>query len=175
MARAMGASLIAPMALLLAATLVAAGGGGLGGLGSLGQIASGPSVPDSGLASVPRSSLGEAELVTASVGADSPSAPTGEGPAPSGPGAPSAGPNGSPGGGDLGLTPGEPGGPGTPNIRGTDPPVTGGPPASTPGAPQVADPVGEVIDPARGIGELVPAPLQPTTDGIIDSLLGPPR
>lgn len=63
-ARAAGASLIAPLVLLLAAGVVASGGG-LGGLGSLGQIASGPSLPDTGLTTASSSSVESAEIVVA--------------------------------------------------------------------------------------------------------------
>lgn len=48
-ARAAGATALAPAVLLIAAVLLAAGGG-LGGLGSVGQIATGPSVPPAELA-----------------------------------------------------------------------------------------------------------------------------
>lgn len=48
-ARAVGATALAPAVLLIAAVLLAAGGG-LGGLGSLGQVAAGPSVPPAELA-----------------------------------------------------------------------------------------------------------------------------
>ena len=71
-ARAAGASLIAPLVLLLAAGVVASGGG-LGGLGSLGQIASGPSLPETGLAGRPSPSIESAEIV--GTGAPSPSPP----------------------------------------------------------------------------------------------------
>lgn len=63
-ARAAGASLIAPLALLLAAGVVASGGG-LGGLGSLGQITSGPSLPETGLTTPSSASIERAEIVGA--------------------------------------------------------------------------------------------------------------
>ena len=65
-ARAAGASLIAPLVLLVAAGIVASGGG-LGGLESLGQIASGPSLPDTGLPNASSSSIERAEIVGADV------------------------------------------------------------------------------------------------------------
>ena len=65
-ARAAGATLIAPLVLLLAAGVVASGGA-LGSVGSLGEIASGPSLPDIGLASTPGSALEGAEIVGADV------------------------------------------------------------------------------------------------------------
>ena len=171
----MGASLIAPVALLLAAVVVATGGGGLGGLGSLGQISAGPTLPDIGPVSTPRASLEEAELATAGL---APAATVAPGVAGGGPGGASTpvtgggpeGPGGGPGGA---ITPvfGPPGSP---------PPATGQPPGAVPpaSAPQPpaappADPVGDVIDTTRGLGESLPAPLGPTTGDIADSLLGP--
>ncbi len=60
--RATGISLIAPVVLLVSATLVAASGGGFGGVESLGQIAAGPPLPEIGVAAAPPSSLGNEEL-----------------------------------------------------------------------------------------------------------------
>ena len=178
----MGVSLIAPVALLLAAVVVAAGGGGLGGLGSLGQISSGPTLPDTGLESTPRASLAEIQLPTA--GLTGAAAGGTGGPGPTGGSAPGGG-GGAPG------PAGGPGGPrdGTPPIIGTPrtqspaprrPPTTPpspAPPAPVPQSPAAAppDPVGDVIETTRGLGESLPAPLGPTTGDIIDSLLGPGR
>lgn len=177
----MGVSLIAPVALLLAAVVVAAGGGGLGGLGSLGQISSGPTLPDTGLESTPRASLAEIQLPTAGL----------TGAAAGGTGGPGPGPTGgsAPGGG--GGAPGPAGGPGGPSEGGAPvigtpraqspaprrPPTTPPPPAPPPQPPAAAppDPVGDAIETTRGLGESLPAPLGPTTGDILDSLLGPGR
>ena len=60
-ARAAGASLLAPIVLLLAAGVVASGGG-LGGFGSLGEISSGPALPDTGLTAAPGTALADADV-----------------------------------------------------------------------------------------------------------------
>ena len=169
----MGVSLIAPVALLVAAVVVAAGGGGLGGLGSLGQISSGPTLPDSGPVASPRASLEEAELATAGLTPATVAAP----------GGPGAGTTPAPGDGtqDPGKVPAGAitpvtGTPGSPPAAG-QPPAVGVPPTSTPRPPVAppADPVGEVIDTTRGLGDALPAPVGPTTGDIVDSLLGPGR
>jgi hypothetical protein len=183
-ARAVGVSLIAPVALLVAAFVVAAGGGGLGGLGSLGQISSGPTLPDTGLASsAGRASLEDARLATAGLTAAADAAPGGTDVDPAGGSTPAAegGPPGSAGG------PGGPGG-GVPPTIGTprtQSPVPGGPPTTpSPPAPPTSappppsappDPVGDLIEGTRGLGESLPAPLGPTTGDLLDSLLGPGR
>lgn len=180
-ARAMAASLIAPLALLLASTLVAAGGGGLGGLGSLGEIASGPTVPDSGLGSVERRPLADSGLVNAGLGnrghtttaSVTPGALTG---------------TGGSGGSDAGVTPETPRTPDTPLGPRLEPLPPQGPaaqvpvsppaqvPAPAPPAPPARDPIGDIVrGVVQGVMEVVPAPLKPPADGILDSLLGPPR
>lgn len=167
-ARATGAALIAPV-LLLAATIVAAGGG-LGGLGSLGEITGGPSVPETGLAQAPQASLADAEIVAADLSGAAATAPFAAGPgdvfAPTVPGA-------SPGPGPVGRVDDPRSSPG-PSPPAAEP---GGPPPSAPVTPIVPPaapaPVDDLIDETREIGESLPGPLGPTTGDILDSLLGP--
>ena len=174
--RAAGASLIAPLVLLLAAGVVASGGG-LGGLGSLGQIASGPSLPDTGLSTASRSSIESAEIV----GPDIPRARTEP------PSAPAAGP---PAGELASATP-----PGVdaPSAR---PPVRAElrsrterstEPTPTTGAGVLLDdpargrPPGgpdDLQDATQGLGEALSEPLRPVTDQLLDLLrllVPPPR
>lgn len=74
-ARAAGATALAPVVLLVAAVLLAAGGG-LGGLGSLGQITAGPSVPPAELAA------GETNALVSASPPPSPKVASGAGEAP---------------------------------------------------------------------------------------------
>ena len=184
----MGVSLIGPVVLLLAAVVVAAGGGGLGGLGSLGQISSGPTLPDIGPVPSPRASLEEAELATAGLTPSTPAAPFTSSQGANGRLAPSTGdearaPGARPGGAIIPVTrprePQRPGGGPRPVVAvppASTPPASA-PPASTPQRPSAppADPVGDVIDTTRGLGDSLPTPLGPITSDILDSLLGPKR
>jgi hypothetical protein len=180
-ARAAGATLIFPVALLAMAALLAAGGG-LGGLGSLGQITSGPQLPATEVAA-PAARGGTVE--SAGIVAADPA------PAPLAARTRSAGVGGAggatPGGGSTGSAPGSrtptssptPGNGVTPTapVRGGTPttpaPATGGNGGDSTGVtPQAPGPVQQIIDDTRGIGESLPAPLGPTTGRILDSLLG---
>lgn len=190
MARAAGVSLIAPLALLGGAALVAVGGGGFGGLGSLAQIASGPSVPSTDLVSAgPRSrSLGPPQVValrldgprTGRPGSASSAASPGGGVAPppsgSGPGAPVAPPRR-----EVALNPVAPPAGSAPTTQPSVPqpqrrapaPAPPPPPAAPPAAPAPVNPVSEVINTTRDIGESLPTPLGPTVGNTVDSLVGP--
>ncbi len=174
----MGVSLIAPVALLVAAVVVAAGGGGLGGLGSLGQISSGPTLPDLGPVANTRASLQEAERATAGLAPATLAAPGAVDTGPAGGFAPSpGGRTQDPGRAPAGtITPGT-GTPGSAPPATGRPPAVGVPPTSTPRPPAAppADPVDEVIDTTRGLGDALPAPLKPPAGEIIDPLLGPKR
>lgn len=170
--RAAGASLIAPIVLLLAAGVMASGGG-LGGLDSLGQIASGPSLPDTGLATAPRASIESADVV--GTGAPAPSQATSPTPSPdslaSAAPAPSA-PRPAPPAGrapasELRSSAGRP----TPGSR---PPGAGTgvlldrPESARP--PTVPAPVEELEETTRGLGESVSEPLRPVTNQLLDLL-----
>jgi hypothetical protein len=174
---ATGASLLAPVVLLLTAAAVAASGGGLGGLGSLGQLTSGPELPDIGLASSSFEDSGSAEIVGAQVGEPAGTAAT------SLPGSGGELLAGGPGVAGLPRVPQSPG-----DGTGQAPPTTAPTPVTTPNGeitpgndgdapttttPAPADPVGQVIDETRDLGEALPGPLGPVTTGILDLLLGP--
>lgn len=159
--------------LLLAAGVVASGGG-LGGIGSLGQVASGPSLPDTGLAAAPETSLGAAEIVGAELPSPAvPVGPSGGGTAelaaasplrPVSPAAVEPAP----------VTRTEP--PAGPIVRRPETPLTDTgrsprlPAAGQPGS----NPVDDIEDTTRGLTEALPAPLQPLANRLIDLLLGPP-
>jgi hypothetical protein len=177
-ARAAGATLIAPFVLLLASGVVASGGA-LGSVGSLREIASGPSLPDIGLASTPGSALEGAEVVGAGVlpPADVSRPPSGSpqqlaSAAPPAPprtasGVPAAPPQARP------QTPrGE-------EFRLKDPTPTtqpGSPAAGPkPQAPAVPQPVDDLLEATRGVGEQLRQPLRPLTDAILNLLRPPPR
>ena len=179
LARAAGASLLAPLVLLVAAGVVASAGG-LGSFSSLGEAASGPSLPDIGLAATPGSALEGAEIVGADLSPPpepaSPALPAPEALASAAP--PAADRSGS----DVTVSPPEPA---PPRRRGesfelrepTRPP-TGGPPAPTappraPTAPAVPPPVEELLEATRGLGDVLREPLEPLTDTLME-LLGPP-
>lgn len=170
-ARAAGASLIAPLVLLLAAGALASAGG-LGGLGSLGQLASGPSLPDTGLPSASSSSIERAEIVGA--------AP----PAPSGPvrSAPpdaqlaSAAPppaRSSPSVAEAAAPPAQ-----TDFGSRTEPPSAGSPVMRTGEGSIVEDPtvtappsaVGGLEETTSGLGESLTEPLRPVTNQLLDLL-----
>jgi hypothetical protein len=176
-ARAAGASLIAPLVLLLAAGVVASGGG-LGGLDSLGQIASGPSLPDTGLASQTRSSLAGAEIVGADVAAPSQAArsvPSREQLASATPptSAPRVARSVAPRADTVAGTR-----PDSPDAGA--PPLTDGregalAPEGDP-APPASDPVGDLEETTRGLGDSLSEPLGPVTNQLLDllRLLAPP-
>jgi len=161
---AAGASLLAPLAILLAAGILAAGGG-LGGLSELGQISSGPTLPASDLdAGVP--SIADADIVGADLDA--------------------AGGGGQPGGGGadgftgaLGRTGPLPSPladvPATPVGGGGGGGVNEAPPAPTLESPATAPggPAGEIVETTRGLQMVVPEPIRPVTDDLINLLLGP--
>ncbi len=172
-ARAAGASLLAPLVLLLAAGALASVGG-LGGLGSLGEISSGPSLPETGLSGAPGRALEDAQIVGADV---APPAEVAEAPAsPTGAIASAAPPTAAPAAGGRrrhsgrqavkreGLEPEQPSSPGTGEV------TTHTAPSAPPAAP-VARELGEVT---RELGEAIGAPLDPLTDAIVGLLWGPP-
>ena len=175
-ARAAGASLLAPLVLLLVAGAVASGGG-MGGFGSLGEISSGPSLPDTGLTATPGEALADAQIV----GADLTPPPDVGAPAASASGAiasatpPGAGPAASgrtakPGGQELSgqtLGPQVPSNPGSGPVP--PPTIPAEPPASAPGSAQGLEEV------TRGLGDAMRAPLEPLTNAILELLRGPPR
>lgn len=156
---------------------VVASAGGLGGIGSLGQIASGPSLPDTGLETASSSSLEGAEIV----GVDVPErvAPV--------PAAPAAGPLAS------AATAGRPAtapvsaerrSEAVPQGR-IEPPTTtptltdpgGGSQLTPPGRNPPGggrNPVEALQETTRGLGDSLPGPLGPITNNLIDLLLGPP-
>jgi hypothetical protein len=179
LARAAGATLIAPIVLLLALSVVASGGG-LGSVGSLREIASGPSLPDIGLASTPGAALENAEIVGAEL---PPPAEVSRPPVPAPEALASATPPvraQAPGGSTVVA----------PHVRAETPPpqrfklkgpskperqIPKVPAPPTPPAPATPAPVEDIIDATRGIGEALRQPLQPLTDAILNLLNGPPR
>ncbi|MEX2252713.1 MAG: hypothetical protein WD649_01040 [Thermoleophilaceae bacterium] len=175
--RSVGATLLIPLGIVLAAGLVAVVGGGLGGLTSLSQIAAGPALPDagsvidsnpaledSGLAGSPALG-GAAAGAPAGGGSDTPGAGTG-----SSVGTGVATGNGGTGGGEVVAQP--PGTPGSPPDPGAPPSSESAPPpASTqPSAPPESPLGGNVEDITSGLGDTVTGPLQPVTDGLLDVL-----
>jgi len=166
-ARAAGASLIAPLALLLAAGAVASGGG-LGGLGSLGQVASGPSLPDTGLAGGRSRSLEGAEIVGADV-AEPPPAPASP-PAAAAELAAAPPPPAAPRGAAPAARPRRPQiateAPRRPDTSaGTlvDSPEGGAPPAAAEG-------LEDLQETTEGLDEALPEPLQPVGRQLLDLL-----
>jgi hypothetical protein len=169
---AAGASLLAPLAILLAAGALASGGG-LGGLSELGQIASGPTLPGGELAAE-GPAIVDADIVGANLdgtgslgGAGTPSggttigapdvsagAPGGSAPLPS----PLLNVPPSPVGGGGGVNPGPLVEPVAPSA-----PVPGGGPA------------GELVETTRGLPMVVPESIRPVTEDVINLLLGPPQ
>ncbi len=177
-ARAAGATLIAPLVLLIVAGVVASGGA-LGSVGSLGEIASGPSLPDVGLASTPGSALEGAEII----GADVPQpADVSEPPSASPQQLASATPL-PPGPAAVGERVASPEvrtrRPNAEAFRLPDPTPTtpARPPAAepTPQAPAVPQPVDDLLEATRGFGEQLREPLRPLTDAILNLLRPPPR
>ena len=168
-----------PLVLLLAASVVASGGG-LGGFGSLRDIAAGPSLPDVGLAAPPGSALENAEIVGAGL---SPPADTSQPPPPATQALASATPPASeraPGGAPA--TPREAPGrePSTKQFKLGEPPTTPGTgvtptvPPSPLSPPTVPAPVQDLLEATRGLGDTLREPLAPLTDPILDLLRGPP-
>jgi hypothetical protein len=168
--RATGAAVVVPVAILVALSLAAIGGGGLGGVGALSQIVSGPQEAGSEVSvDDGDAEIGDAVTQLAASGtddfADTPGTFPGGGPAP-GPGggdAPAGGlpPPGTappPGGGD-GIEPVPPGGGG-----GGGTPAPPQPPA--PGQPGVVEGVGQTVtDVTSG------TPLAPTVEDAVDGLV----
>jgi hypothetical protein len=174
-ARVAGVSLIGPLALLLAGALVASGGG-LGGLGSLGQIATGPPIPDTGLAVAPDVSVEgpAAGGADATLAADPVAAAAGATGTPTGAGAPGAtGPTpvaDDPGTGVPPPSSGPPGpgatpAPGAPGPQAPAPAPGGGtdaPAAPAPAPAPLPAPVPDVLEGAREIIETLTGPGIPT-------------
>jgi hypothetical protein len=167
---------------LLVASGAVASGGGLGSVGSLREIASGPSLPDIGLAGTPGSALQNAEIVGTEV---APPADVSRPPVSARAELASAAPPGAvrAASGSTVTTPqaparkrsGEPfrlKGPTT--TGGTQAPTQTAPPPRTP-APGAPAPVDDIIDGARGLGDTLGEPLRPITDAILKLLRGPPR
>ena len=171
-ARAAGASLIAPLVLLLAAGVVASGGG-LGGLGSLGQIASGPSLPDTGVTTASSPSVESAEIAAAAA-------------APAARGAPRSAP---PAGELASATPAARAAPSAvpavrAELRSRAERVTEPTPPTQQGVligdrvPDPADRVGGLGETTQGLGESLVEPLRPVTNQLLDLvrlIVPPPR
>jgi hypothetical protein len=173
--RGVGASLIAPLVLLFAATVLAASGSGFGAVSSLGQVASGPDLPtpNTELAGTPdlknnevvgveRDLLASASRPPAATSAAGGGAGTGTSTAGGGPitfPSPQGGPVAS---GPLASNPTV----STPSSSSTG----SSPPASSP-APQ---PLNNLLQETRQLGNsVVPQPLRPVTDNILNTVLGP--
>jgi hypothetical protein len=163
---ATGASLLAPVAILLAAGVLAAGGG-FGGLSELGQIASGPELPGPDLTQG-GSAIEEADIVGADVSTPPAVAATQPGVPAGAPGSPAAEPEVGGVPSPLIDVPSGPGGGGAP------PAGTETPPVQSPGAGAPAAPIPEQVQaPAEGVRPLVPEPVQPVTEELLNLLLGP--
>ncbi|HEV2723544.1 MAG TPA: hypothetical protein VGV10_02840 [Thermoleophilaceae bacterium] len=174
-ARAAGASLLAPLVLLLAAGALASVGG-LGGLGSLDEISSGPTLPETGLSAAPGRALADAQIGrgSAAPAADvatppaSPIGATASAAAPA-PGRAADGPR--PRDSDRqGLTRNRLA-PARPPSRGTGVITTPAPSTPPRAAPGPLQDLGEVT---RELGEAIGAPLDPLTDAIVGLLRRPP-
>ena len=181
LARAAGASLLAPLVLLVAAGVVASAGG-VGSFGSLREIASGPTLPDIGLAEAPGSALADAEIVGADLAA--PPAEAQPPPLPADDALASAAPPGAPEQAGEGVTEAPPqrapqrrsgesfeleGSPTTPGGGETSPQA----PPAAPVVP-VPAPVEDLLDATRGLGDTLREPLRPITDTLLQLLRGPP-
>jgi hypothetical protein len=158
-ARAAGASLIAPLAIVLAAAVVAVGGGGLGGISSLTQIASGPDAPATGVAP---GGLADAGVIAPEERERRPAArpATAEEPEPQAEVETEGGIE----------TPTLPPVTGQPNGGVTVPDVDIPPPTGTTPSRPAPNPVGDLVG---NVGESVPTPLQPVTQGLLQLLLAP--
>jgi hypothetical protein len=164
-ARAAGASLIAPLAILLAAAVVAVGGGGLGGISSLTQIASGPDAPPE---SSPPSDLADASVIAAeqtTEGGRALAARTSE------PETLSESTPAAPGTGTVPTVP-PTGGPGDGIGTGIGGSEVSPPSQTTPSAPPPG-PIGDLAGNVGGLGESLPPPLQPITNSLLELLLAP--
>ena len=179
LARAAGASLLAPLVLLAAAGVVASAGG-VGSFSALGEAASGPSLPDIGLAATPGSALEDAEIV----GADLASPPEAAAPPLAASEAlASAAPPATEGGDEIAISPPEAGPEprrvepfeleGRPAPPGAGAPTPGAPPTAPP-APAAPPPVEDLLEATRGIGDALREPLRPLTDTLLELLRGPP-
>jgi hypothetical protein len=169
--RATGAAVVVPVAVLVALSLTAVGGGGLGGLGALSQIVSGPRVAGSDvIVDDGDSEIADAVTQLAASGpgaAGTPGPPTGPGSGRGlgGGGQPPAGEGPLPNGG--GEDPGGGGG----DIDDPTPPGGGGgggggPAPPTPGPPGLVDGVGETVkDVTAG------TPVAPTVEDAVDGLV----
>lgn len=168
--------MIAPLALVLAGTLIAAGGG-LDGLASLGEVASGPPLPDIGLERTPAVSLGRDSGTAATAGAaaiaPAPTAgPRGATDAPAGPArAPARVTQVSPPRRSPPATDGARPAPNAPPATPQDP-SGGGTPAPVPPSPAPIAPAPgqDLVDPARDLIDSLPAPVQPLGGGLLDTL-----
>ena len=158
--------------LLLAAGVVASGGG-LGGLESLGQIASGPSLPDTGLAAASRPSLEDAEIV----GADPPRSSGRRAPAPPAAELASAAPSSA--GPPAAAAAGEPAPRPTPPVIRTEAPRPTDPgtgalvdaPNSRPAPPGAGgEPIEELQGATQGLGNSISEPLRPLGNQLLDLL-----
>jgi hypothetical protein len=193
--RAAGATALVPALLLTAAVLLATGTG-LGGIRSLGQVAGGPSLP----AAEAPAARDQARAARASDVALAPATATGSSAAKttvSGPGSTARSAGGAaPGsaGKRVGVprapVTGAPGDRRAPTVTPTSPTAT--PPAvrptrpgsgtgtgtegtTVPSGPQVqvpipGNPVQQVVDGTKGIGQGLPSPLGPTVNRIIENL-----
>lgn len=177
LARAAGASLIAPLVLLVASGVVASGGG-LGSFGSLREIASGPSLPDVGLSAAPGSALRDAEIVGADLPAPAdatrpPATPSGE-LAAAALAAPRSQARGRPSPPAARVRPpaGRP--PTRPPTIVEEVTAPASPPAPAP-PPAAPSPVDDLLEVTRGLGERLREPLEPLTEAILNLLRGPPR
>lgn len=174
-ARAAGASLLAPLVLLLAAGALASVGG-LGGLGSLGEISSGPTLPETGLSAAPGRALADAQIVGGSAApaadvAKPPVSPIGATASAAAP-APAGAVDGrrTPDSRRMGLRR-RSRGPVRPPRRGTGVITTPAPSAPPTAARGPLQELGEVT---RELGETIGAPLDPLTDAIVGLLRRPP-
>ena len=172
--RATGAAVVVPIAVLLALSLSALGGGsGLGGLGALSQIVSGPGLAGADLSI----DSGETEIGSAvtqlAAGGD---------PGPGGAAVPGPGggppPGGGPGDGDGDGGPGDDRDPG----GSVPPPGEGGPDPAPPGGggggggggetPPPPEPPGLVENVGQGVTDVTDGtPVAPTVEDAVDTLI----
>ena len=171
-ARAAGASLIAPLVLLLAAGVVASGGG-LGGLDSLGQIASGPSLPETGLETESSSSIEGAEIVGAEPAGAAAGSTPGAGqaelasasPPTRAPAADATAPQAETDVSSQGQAPAT----GSPPTGTGDGTLVGKPDETRP--PIAPDRVDDLQETTQGLGQTLTEPLRPVSNGLVDLLV----
>jgi len=176
--RSVGAALSIPIGILLAAGLVAAVGGGLGGLSSLSQIAAGPALPGAGTAIDSNPALADSGLAASPATGGAGSSAAAGAPDAAGGGRLSSASGGGSGAGAGAVGDGGGGGGGAPTGDGSPPvggdpqnPADGGGSVTGPGASPPENPLsGEVEDITSGLGEALPRPLAPATDGLLDVL-----